>query len=71
VAIARALVSQPKIIRADEPTGNLDPKTADHVFNVLKEQTLRLKAILIMATHNMELARFLDRKATLVAGKLQ
>ena len=71
VAIARAFATAPKLLLADEPTGNLDPKTADHVFNVLKEQTLRLKAILIMATHNMELARFLDRKATLVAGKLQ
>jgi len=71
VAIARALVSQPKIILADEPTGNLDPKTADHVFSVLKDQCLRLKAILIMATHNLELARNLDKTTTLSEGRLQ
>ncbi len=71
VAIARALVHQPKLILADEPTGNLDPRTADSVFNVLKDQTLRLKAILIMATHNLELAKRLDLQKSLSEGKLQ
>lgn len=71
VAIARALVHQPSIILADEPTGNLDPKTAEDVFQVLKEQCLRFKAILVMATHNHSLADFLDRKCSLVEGRLQ
>jgi len=71
VAIARALVHRPKLILADEPTGNLDPKTAENVFNVLKDQSLRLKAILIMATHHMDLAKNFDKQATLVGGRLQ
>lgn len=71
VAIARALVHRPKVILADEPTGNLDPKTADSVFNVLKDQTLRLKAILIMATHNLDLAKRLDDQKALIGGRLQ
>lgn len=71
VAIARALVHEPKLILADEPTGNLDPKTAESVFHVLKDQCLRLKAILIMATHNLELAKYLDHQKTLLGGKLQ
>lgn len=70
VAIARALVHNPKLILADEPTGNLDPKTAESVFNVLKDQSLRLKAILIMATHHLDLATHFDKRATLVGGRL-
>jgi lipoprotein-releasing system ATP-binding protein len=71
VAIARALVHEPKIILADEPTGNLDPKTAEHVFDVLREQCLRLKAILIMATHHMGLAAKVEIQKNLQGGRLQ
>ena len=70
VAIARALVGRPQIILADEPTGNLDPKTALHVFEILKEQCRSLGSILIMATHNHDLAAKLDRVVQLVDGEL-
>lgn len=71
VAIARALVHQPKVILADEPTGNLDPDTARQVFDVLKEECRKLNSILMMATHNMELARNLDAVKTLHRGILE
>jgi len=70
VAIARALVHQPKIILADEPTGNLDPETARKVFEVLVQQCKSLNSILIMATHNLELARNLDQMSNLHKGVL-
>ncbi|MDB5038697.1 MAG: lolD 3 [Bacteriovoracaceae bacterium] len=70
VAIARALVHSPKIILADEPTGNLDPETAGKVFEVLVEQCKSLDSILIMATHNLELAKNLSRVASLQKGVL-
>jgi lipoprotein-releasing system ATP-binding protein len=70
VAIARALVNNPKVILADEPTGNLDPETARKVFDVLKDQCKSLDSILIMATHNYELAKNLDRVARLQKGVL-
>lgn len=70
VSIARALVHKPTLILADEPTGNLDPETARKVFDVLKEQCKSLNSILIMATHNLELAGNLDRKQTLQKGVL-
>lgn len=70
VAIARALVHEPKIILADEPTGNLDPETARQVFQILKEQCEQLKGILVMATHNLELAQNLSKRATLNKGTI-
>ncbi len=70
VAIARALVNNPRVILADEPTGNLDPDTARKVFDVLVEQCKALEAILIMATHNLELAKNLQSVATLSKGIL-
>lgn len=70
VAIARALANTPKLLLADEPTGNLDPKTADIVFaellNIVKETGLSA----LIATHNMELAAQMDRKVRLQDGKL-
>ncbi|MBA2629116.1 MAG: ABC transporter ATP-binding protein [Rickettsiaceae bacterium] len=56
VAIARALIGDPRIILADEPTGNLDPNTADEVFNMLLERAQKHNAAIIMVSHNMNLA---------------
>ena len=71
VAIARALANTPKMLLADEPTGNLDPRTADLVFdallNIIKETGLAA----LVATHNMELAGAMDKQITLQNGKLQ
>lgn len=70
VAIARALANAPKLLLADEPTGNLDPKTSEVVFaellNVVKETGLSA----LVATHNFELADRMDRKVKLEGGKL-
>lgn len=70
VAIARALANAPKLLLADEPTGNLDPKTSDVVFaellNIVKETGLSA----LIATHNMELASAMDRKVRLEDGQL-
>ncbi len=70
VAIARALANAPKLLLADEPTGNLDPKTSDIVFaelvNIVKETGLSA----LIATHNFDLAEKMDRKVTLLDGKI-
>lgn len=56
VALVRALANKPKILIADEPTGNLDPQTAEHVFSYLQELVHTQNLALLMATHNQELA---------------
>ena len=56
VALARALANKPKVLIADEPTGNLDPNTASHVFAVLQNLVQTQNLALLMATHNHELA---------------
>ena len=55
-AIARALINNPKIILADEPTGNLDPSTANDVFSMLLERANKQHAAVVMVSHNMQLA---------------
>ncbi len=70
VAIARALIHSPKLIIADEPTGNLDAATADIVFNLLMQECKKRGAALLMATHNAELAGKMTRIAKLSAGCL-
>lgn len=70
VAIARALANAPKLLLADEPTGNLDPKTADIVFQELLTIVKETKLSALIATHNFELADKMDRKISLHEGAL-
>lgn len=70
VAIARALANTPKLLLADEPTGNLDPKTADIVFSELLAIVKETGLSALIATHNYELADKMDRKVRLQDGKL-
>ncbi len=70
VAIARALANAPRLLLADEPTGNLDPKTADHVFGALSELVQATGVAALIATHNLELASRMDRRVTLRDGKV-
>jgi lipoprotein-releasing system ATP-binding protein len=68
VAIARAVANAPRILLADEPTGNLDPQTADHVFRALTQLVRASGLAMLCATHNMELAGRMDRRVTLRNG---
>lgn len=68
VAIARAVANAPRVLLADEPTGNLDPHTADHVFNALTQLVKASGLAAIIATHNLELAARMDRRVTLRDG---
>lgn len=70
VAIARAVANAPRLLLADEPTGNLDPKTADHVFGTLAKLVEATKLAAIIATHNLELAKRMTRRVTLREGKV-
>jgi len=71
VAIARALANSPKLILADEPTGNLDPATSGAVFEALYNLVRRQKVAAVIATHNLELARHMDRVFALKDGRLE
>jgi lipoprotein-releasing system ATP-binding protein len=70
VAIARALANKPKILLADEPTGNLDPRTSGGVFDALIQITREQGLAALIATHNFELAARMDRALLLHQGKL-
>jgi len=69
-AIARALANHPRLILADEPTGNLDPHTADHVFEALIHLIRHTGVAALIATHNLDLARRMDRVLRLDDGIL-
>ncbi len=69
VAVARALVLEPKVLLADEPTGNLDTKTGESVFDLLQEINQIKGVTLIVVTHNPQLANKLSRQIRLVDGK--
>uniref|UniRef100_A0A7V4LDP7 ABC transporter ATP-binding protein n=1 Tax=Desulfobacca acetoxidans TaxID=60893 RepID=A0A7V4LDP7_9BACT len=69
VAVARALVMKPEVLLADEPTGNLDPKSGLQVQELLLELNREYGLTSVIVTHNLNLARSLDRGITLVNGK--
>ncbi len=70
VAFCRALANGPKLLLADEPTGNLDPGTSDQVFGVLMELVRSTGLSALIATHNLELAARMDRVVRLTAGRV-
>lgn len=70
VAIARALANDPRLVIADEPTGNLDPATTERVFATLIKMVREEGAGVLVATHNFALTRHMDRVLTLRDGKL-
>lgn len=70
VAIARALANSPKILLADEPTGNLDPNTADQVFSMFMAVARENHVAALIATHNMEIAKGMHRRVQMMDGKV-
>ena len=70
VAIARAVANAPHVLLADEPTGNLDPKTSHYVFEALTALVRASDVAALIATHNMDLAGRMDRRITLKGGKI-
>ncbi|MFN7025470.1 MAG: ABC transporter ATP-binding protein [Pseudorhizobium sp.] len=70
VAIARAVANAPRVLLADEPTGNLDPKTAFYVFDALEALVRQSGLAAMIATHNHELASRMDRRVTIEGGKV-
>ncbi|KAB7897583.1 lipoprotein-releasing ABC transporter ATP-binding protein LolD [Rouxiella sp. S1S-2] len=71
VAIARALVNSPSLVLADEPTGNLDQKNADSIFELLGELNVRQGTAFLVVTHDLQLANRLSRQLEMRDGKLQ
>jgi len=70
VAFCRALANEPKLLLADEPTGNLDPETSNHVFEVLMDLVRSTGMAALIATHNKELAARMDRQVRLSKGQI-
>lgn len=68
--IARAIVANPKVVVADEPTGDLDPETSDQILNLLKRLNQELDTTLLMVTHDSDAAMIADRQFKLVNGRL-
>ena len=70
VAIARALASKPDIVLADEPTGNLDSRTSDHVVQLLRMTSRKFRQTIIMITHNPEIAQLADQTIRIEDGRI-
>lgn len=70
VAIARAVANTPRLLLADEPTGNLDPETGEHVFSTLAALVRQSGLAALVATHNLDLAARMDRRITLRGGQI-
>ena len=70
VAIARALAMNPDLVLADEPTGNLDTKSADSVFELMRKVNHDSGTTFLMVTHNLDLARRCDRIIDVVDGRI-
>jgi lipoprotein-releasing system ATP-binding protein len=70
VALARALVLNPSVLLADEPTGNLDKKNSEQVHNLLISLNEELGMVLVVVTHNMELASLMSRRVTILDGQM-
>ncbi len=70
VAIGRAVANAPRILLADEPTGNLDPHTSEHVFSALTQLVRASGLAAVIATHNMDIASRMDRRVTLREGQV-
>ncbi len=71
VAIARALVTEPKIILADEPTGSLDTATSEEIINLILEINKKYGVTIILITHDMQLAKRMERSFTMLFGRLE
>ena len=70
VAVARAFVTEPKLLFADEPTGNLDSETGEHVIELLFEMNRERGTTLVLVTHDADLARRCDRRLHIAAGQI-
>ncbi len=70
MAIARALISKPAIVLADEPTGNLDSKTSAEVLELIKRTSSEFHQTVVMITHNNDIARLADRIIHIEDGRI-
>jgi len=70
-AIARALINQPRVLLADEPTGNLDAATGSDIVRLLRDLNRQDGLTIIMVTHNLDIAAGTDRVVRLVAGQVE
>jgi lipoprotein-releasing system ATP-binding protein len=70
VAIARALINNPAVVLADEPTGNLDSQNSSAIFNMINDLRLEFNQTFILVTHNEELAALSDRSLRMQDGQL-